>query len=214
MTEESNSLRKVDSPTATELGETLLLLHDTRQSFEAMKLWFSKYAPVAGEQRASEDDLIADALFRDAIVQFVGNFDRTAEHPLDQRIVFAQIEDGSEYIEWLKDIWDSYAAHKFGALRQCVPGVAVNADGAAVGVGHLTQLACPFGKEQEDQMLQCMSVVGRYLDAKVNDLEAKLLAEAKAMQPDELLRLPDARTYATRSNEIRMSRKRLVKLRR
>ena len=207
-------MRSLDSLTATELSETLLLLHDTRQCFEAMKLWFSKYAPVAGEKRAREDDLIADALFRDAIVQFVGNFDRSSVHPLDESIVFAQVEGGAEYIRWLKDIRDSYAAHKFGTLRQCVAGVVVDADGVAVGVGHLNQQGYPFGKDQEDQLLQCMSVVGRYLEAKVKDLETKLLAEANAMQPDELLRLPNARTYATSSDEIRMSRKALVKLRR
>lgn len=36
--EEIAHLRAIDSPTAIELSKTLLLLEDTRQSFEAMKL--------------------------------------------------------------------------------------------------------------------------------------------------------------------------------
>lgn len=212
--EQVGALRALESPTEVELSETLLLLQDTRQGFAAMKLWFRKHAPEEGVQPAPEDDLIADALFRDSIVQFVGCFDRGAEHPLDEKVVFAQVEGGAEYIAWLRDIRDSYAAHKFGTLRQCVAGVVVDAAGTVVGVGHLAQRGYPFGKEQEDQMLRCMSVVGRHLEAKVKDLEANLLAEANALKPEELLKLPNARTYATGSDEIRMSRKKLKNKRR
>jgi hypothetical protein len=208
------TLRSLESATEVELSETLLLLQDTRQSFTAMKLWFRKYAPEEGVQLPPEDSMIADALFRDSIVQFVGNFDRKAEYPLDEGVVFAQVEGGAEFIRWLKDIRDSYAAHKFGTLRQCVAGVAINASGAVIGVGHLAMRGYPFGKEQEDQMLQCMSVVGRYLEAKVKDLEVKLMAEAQALPHEDLLRLPSANTYATATDEIRLSRKRLEKRRR
>lgn len=213
MTDKTKTLRAINSPTANEVGETLLLLNDTRKCFQAMKLWFRKYAPVTGEQLTAENDLIADALFRDSIVQFVANFDRTANYPLDEKRVFKQIDGGVEYFRWLKDIRDSYAAHKFGTLRQCVPGVVFDANGEALAIGHISQQGYPFGKEEEDQILRCMSVVGRYLEAKVENLQAKLLEEAKAMQLDEILRLPNAQTYATASDEIRMSRQKLVNLR-
>jgi hypothetical protein len=212
--ENGQTLRALESATEVELSETLLLLQDTRQSFAAMKLWFRKYAPEEGVQLPPEDDLIADALFRDSVVQFIGNFDRKAEHPLDEGVVFAQVEGGAEYINWLKDIRDSYAAHKFGTLRQCVAGVALDASGSVIGIGHLALRGYPFGKEQEDQMLRCMSVVGRYLEAKVRDLEAKLMAEAQARSPADLLQLPSARAYATATDEIRMSRKNLKNRRR
>lgn len=71
--------------------------------------------------------------------------------------MFAQVEGGAEHIGWLKDIRDSYAAHKFGTLRQCVAGVVVDAAGAAVAAGYLAQRGYRFGKEQEDQMLDYMS---------------------------------------------------------
>jgi len=114
--------------------------------------------------------VVADSLFRDAIVQFVGCFDRGAEHPVDEKVVFSQVERGAEYIAWLKDIRDSYAAHRFGTLRQCVAGVMIDKAGAIVGVGHIAQQGYPFGKEEEEQMLRCMSVVGTHLEAKVKDL--------------------------------------------
>jgi hypothetical protein len=211
--EEIGPLREVGSPTAIELGETLILLQDTRQSFAAMKLWFRKYVPEGDTEPAGEDELIADALFRDAIVQFVGNFDRSAKHPLVAEVVFNTIEGGAEYIGWLTDIRDSYAAHKFGTLRQCVVGVIVDTKGVLLGDGHLSLRGYPFGKEEE-QLLGAISVVGRHLEAKVKDLRAKLLAEARAMPPEELLGLPNARTYAAASGEIRMSRQKLKNLRR
>lgn len=67
----------------------------------------------------------------------------------------------------------------------------------------------PFGSVQEEQMLLCISLVGRYLEAKVKNLKTKLMAEVQAMQPDEMLRLPHARTYGTECGEIRMSWKTL-----
>lgn len=88
-------------------------------------------------------------------------------------------------------------------------GVIIDKAGAIVAVGHLAQLGYPFGKEEEGQMLSVMSVVGRHLEAKVKDLEQKLLAEANALKPEKLLRLPNAQTYGTGSHEIRMSRKKL-----
>lgn len=63
-------------------------------------------------------------------------------------------------------------------------------------------------------MLRCINVVGRHLEAKVKDLHAQLLAEAQALKPEELLRLPGARTYATVFNEARMSLKKLKSIRR
>src|SRR5262245_48763117 len=129
---DSPKLRALNTATETELAETLLLLQDTRQSYMAMKLWFQKYAPKVGSKPSPEECCVADALFRDSIIQFIGNFDRGAEHPLDERVVFAHVQGGAEYILWLKDIRDSYAAHKFGTLRQCVAGVLVDPAGTAI----------------------------------------------------------------------------------
>lgn len=204
-------LKILNSEIEIELSEALLLLHETRQCLAAMKLWFNKYAVEDGIQPSSDEQILSDALLRDTIIQFVGNFDRTTKHALDENEVFADVEGGVDYISWLRDIRDSYAAHKFGVLRQCVAGVIVDEMGALKGPGHLMMHGSPVSKNQEGQMLSCINIVRQHLEAKVTDLEGKLLAKAECYSPQELLGLQSAKTYAPNSDELRMSRKKMKK---
>jgi hypothetical protein len=50
----------MNTPVARELAETHLLLQDVRQSFEAIKLWFKKYAERKLD--SIEEELIHDSL--------------------------------------------------------------------------------------------------------------------------------------------------------
>ena len=203
------TLRSLESNTADELSELLLLLEDIRRCFLTMKHWFENSAPELDGSGAAVENCIADALLRDSVVQFVGAFDRTANYSLDAEIVFDGIEGGVAYILWLKDIRDSYAAHRFGTLRQCVAGVFVDDQGTATGVGHLAQFGYPIDGSQKEQLLQCISVVGRFLEGKVVELQERLLSEAEELSAEALLKLPPARTYAPSREELRMSRRKL-----
>lgn len=203
------TLRELGTATEIELCEMLVLLKDVQHCMLAMKLWFGKYPPTSQAQTIDENTVVADALFRDAVIQFVGCFDRSAAHSLDAEAVFKNVDGGVDYIRWLTSIRNSYAAHKFGSLRQCVAGVAVDKSGNVMGWGHFHQAAFPVSGDQEELMLQCISVVGRYLEARIKVLGEKLLAEAALLTSNELLALPVARTVVPKTNEIRLSRTRL-----
>lgn len=206
--------KQLGSPIEEKLAEMYLLLEETKQSMAAIKLWFQKYVPETGTHPSEEDTLICNALLRDTIIQFVGCFDKTTVYALDEKEVFQHIEGGAEYIQWLKDIRDSYAAHKFGPLRQCVAGIMVGEDGKINGISYLAQYGYPFDETQEQQMLRCINTVHQYLGTKIKGLEERLTAEAQALEPEELLNLPNARTYGLSSSEIRTSRKKLQNTRR
>lgn len=197
-------LKMLKSPLAHELAETVLLLDDVRHSFGAMSLWFQKYTPRDGMSKA--EDIIADSLLRDAIVQFIGCFDSSASVHLDPAVVFSGIEGGVEFFGWLKDIRDAYAAHKFGALRQSVAGAIIDPANTVIGIGYLVQKSFPIPSESKKDVLSCFGATGRYLEKQVQELQDALLAEAQAMSAKDLLALENARTYALKSSEYRDSR--------
>jgi hypothetical protein len=128
---EPTPLKELKFAEAKELAELLLLQHDVQASIAAMEIWGAKYAE---KELSGEDTIIAAALFRDAIVQFMGCFDTSAQFKLRQDVVYAGVDGGPEYFQWLKDIRDAYAAHKFGRLRQAVVGA--NLIGEHLDIGH------------------------------------------------------------------------------
>lgn len=204
------ALKQLGSPLEEELAEMHLLLQDLTHSILAITLWFQKYAPEANVQLSQEDFLISNSLMRDSIVQFVGCFDKTAQHKLNEQEVFGHIEGGIECFQWLKDIRDSYAAHKFGPLRQWVAGIIVSEDGIIMGTGNFGMPSWPFDKAQEQKIIRCMHTTRQYIETQIKTLENKLLSEAQKLTPEELSNLPNARTYALNSSEIRTSRKKLL----
>lgn len=195
------SLKDMGTPTCRELGEKLLLMHDVAHSRKAMTLWFDRYCET--KEATEESAIIGHALFRDAIIQFVGCFE--GKDGLTTQEVFANVEGGIEYFQWLKDIRDSYAAHKFGPMRQCAVGVALDKTGTEViGSGHLMQTYHGPGKGAEQDMLRVMRITGKYLLARIDDLTKTLLEEARSLSHNQLLALPNVQTYAP--DEIRVGR--------
>jgi len=200
-------LKLIGSPTATELEEMHLILHDLQQASRAMKVWAKKYAPREGGMD-DETQLISMSMARDAIVQFVGCFDNKAKIKLSAEEVFAHIEHGVSFFNSLKDIRDSYAAHRFGPMRQCVAGVVVSSDGKMVGPGHLMQQLFPMDDEHVGPFLIMIEAAGKFAAKRCDELADKLKAEASAMTLDALAALPVARTTAPSAEQIRMSRER------
>ena len=198
-------LRLIESPTATELEEMQLILHDLQQASRAMKLWAKNYAPKEGEMD-DETQLIFISMARDAIVQFVGCFDSTAKIKLSAAEVFAHIENGVSFFNSLKDIRDSYAAHRFGPMRQCVAGIIAADDGKIVGAGHLMQQGFPMDGEHVGPFLIMIREAGKFTAKRCSELADKLKAEASTLTAEALLALPVARTTAPSSEQIRMSR--------
>jgi hypothetical protein len=114
-----NILRKLNTPLAHEVAEHVLLQEDMKSSLDAMRLWSEKYAE---RLPGTEEGIIGKSLFRDAIIQFVGCFDKSAKYPLSPDDVYGPTNN-LPLFEWFKNMRDAYAAHKFGAQRQCIAGV-------------------------------------------------------------------------------------------
>jgi hypothetical protein len=78
-------LKKLDTPLAKELAENYILRDDMRTSIATLTLWTEKFAEIP---TGTESGLIGQSLFRDAIIQFVGCFDKTSPFPLSAKAIY------------------------------------------------------------------------------------------------------------------------------
>ena len=129
--------------------------------------------------------------------------------------MYGKVDGGMEYFQWLKDIRDAYAAHKFGALRECVVGVIVDPSSSKMlGIGDLVKIYMgPADKEGRHMMLSFMQIAVAHVDNLVKDNKARLIEEAKNLSPAELKALPVGRVHGVGSGEVRMTRTKLQKAR-
>ena len=200
------TLRELTTPIARELSEYTLLKNDLIQSFEALELWFNKYAGRKKDDMTNEERLIALSLFRNAIIMFVGCFDKSAKVSLSETDIYSSRKGGLEYFKWLQDIRDTYAAHTFGPLRQCSVGVLMDEAGTLVGTGHHVQIyAGPIATAKGD-ILSFISAAGRHVEKIITDLALQMLKDAKKMTPSELAVLKVAEVHDVDPRKIRTSR--------
>jgi len=203
----TRQVKEITTPIAKELAEYLLLQHDIKSSFDTIKLWYEKYAGRKATLTA-EERLIALSLFRNSIIMFVGCFDKSAPLYLKESDIYKTEDGGIIFFNWLKDIRDSYAAHKFGPLRQCVVGVIPNEDGVVIGWGHHVQIyagPAPVADAKE-QFLSFISKAGRYVDGKITDLSQQMVEAGKKMSRAEVAALNIARPHDVEPGQIRKSR--------
>jgi hypothetical protein len=193
-------LLAIDTALAKEYAENLILQQDMRTGLETMKLWHEKYASATGP----EDKIVSKSLFRDAIVQFVGCFDKTSRYPLSAEAIYGHDPSGMSSFQWFKDVRDAYAGHKFGAWRQCVVGV-IERDGQR-GVGHILATFRGQQKEDGDQLRGFMQTAAAYLDANVDRLHEAVKKSVEAMKPDEIASLRDATARTLKMPEARFTR--------
>ncbi|MEZ2143650.1 hypothetical protein AAE026_15410 [Bradyrhizobium sp. DN5] len=70
---DQSTLKALETPLAKEYAENLLLQNDMQRALATMECWQRRFASSSDP----EERLIAASLFRDAIIQFVGCFDKT-----------------------------------------------------------------------------------------------------------------------------------------
>jgi hypothetical protein len=112
--------------------------------------------------------------------------------------------------QWVQDIRDAYAAHKFGAQRQCVVGV-IQDPIAGIGIGQLFALYQGQVKSDGPQIIAFMQATAAYLDQKAERLKADLLDEVQKMTPEQIQSLPIGTIRGLHPSEARMSRNALQK---
>jgi hypothetical protein len=196
------TLHRLDTPLAHELAEHLVLKHDMDRSLSTMRLWQAKYISRPPD---TEDGIIGRSLFRDAIIQFVGCFGSNPKISLQPEQVYPS-ENGQKFYAWFKNMRDAYAAHKFGAQRQCVVGVTIHpVHGPALG----TLSAMYVGAKREDapKIVSFMETGSAFLDAKVKELNDSLLLQVTAMSADQITSLPIAQVSTLADGESRLTRR-------
>lgn len=193
-------LKALDTALTKEYAENLILQQDMHTSLETMKLWHEKYASATDP----EARIIGKSLFRDAIVQFVGCFDKTAQYPLSAEAIYGHDPDGMSSFQWFKDVRDAYAGHKFGAWRQCVVGV-IERDGQR-GVGHILAAFRGQQKEDGDQLRGFMQTAAAYLDANVERLRKAVMTSVESLKPNEIAALNEATARTLKMPEARFTR--------
>ena len=194
------NLKALDTPLAKRYAENLLLQRDMTDCLTTMQLWESRIAAAEN----ADDRIIAGCLFRDAITQFVGCFDKTAEFPLSADEIYGHDPEGLVSFKWFKDTRDAYTSHKFGAQRQCVVGVA-RKDGVT-GLGYL--IAKFRGQKRDDgpQLRGFMQTAAKFLDSRVDSLKADLMKEVEVMPMDDIAKLNEANVRTLKMEEARFTR--------
>jgi hypothetical protein len=188
---------------SAELAEYMLLLLDLQSSMAAIKIWHEKYAD---DPKSQENQIVSTSLFRDAIVQFVGCFDKSAKFRLKPEEIYRDDDGALSYFQWLNDVRNAYAAHKFGALRQMVVGVFVDPQKGVVGTGHLGGIYAGPVKEAGPQMLAFMAIAKAHLEQKIQALSEELIKFAKTLSLEQLNALKTARVYGVDPHEVSKSR--------
>ena len=186
-------MKEISTPAASELAEYILLQSDIKAALSMMTLYFEKYA---GKKDLPEQErYLVLSIYRDAITNFIGCFSPakgTTGVYLDADVVYASAKNGLSYFKWLKDIRDSYAAHRFGPYRQCVVGIVPNAGNAVIGTGNLQMIYSGPVPDGKGDMLSFISVAAKYVDAKIRELGAVVLEEARQLTPEQIAALPVA----------------------
>jgi hypothetical protein len=206
---ETSELKRLDTPLAKKLAETLVLQRDMQRSLDAIELWHAKYAE---KEPGTEDAIIGQSLFRDAIILFVGCFDKSAEFPLSANDIYGHHPKGLSSFEWFQNMRDGYAAHKFGAQRQCVVGVIQSPTGE-IGIGQLFAAYRGQLKSDGPQLIGFMKTAARHLDQKVERLSQDLLEYAQKMKPEEIAALPRAEVHTLSQEESKLTRSGILKAR-
>ena len=203
-------LRTLSTPAATRLAELYLHQHDIEGSIKALELWSRSFEGLPEE----DANAIRASLFRDAIVQFVGCFDRTdKEHRLAFENLYQGVDKADAYFGWLKDLRDAYAAHRFGPLRQVAVGAAELPNGKHA-LGLLRNVFMGPHQEEGPRLRAFMQIASKALSEKITELNEQVLQEVTSMTSQEFESLPWARTTkAVGAEEIRQSRAAFAKSR-
>ncbi len=121
-----------------EYAEWALLVGDLKFSLERAQMWGGM---ASSESTNPQNQKSAVSVLRDGIVTFVSCFDPEAPMYLEPGVVYGEVAGGVEYFQWLKDIRNTWIAHRGGPHRQCVTAVIVDErSGDLHGLGHLAHM--------------------------------------------------------------------------
>lgn len=204
--------RTVNTPAAKLYYEWTLLVHDLEYALSRARLWKGTVkAESLGESTAG----VAVSLFRDAVISFVSCFDKQVPVHLDPAVAFGRLEGALEYFGWLRDMRNTWVAHRGGPLRLCVAAIVIDEQtGDVQGLGHLSHLYLGPKPDAADDLVR---VIEAALDHSRNEQRAHerhLRDDLEKLNSQERLNLPCATTTIPGSTNIRMGRKKYQNIKR
>ncbi len=190
---------ELTTPEAIELGEYRLILSDLRASLWALgfiqKGWDGISLPTE----------VHEALFRDAVVQFVACFDTPGQASLSSEAVFGADADDERNFRYIRGMRDSYAAHRFGPQRQSFILISLIEQGFGIGEYKVT-----FSMPALESLPKYEHVVGLAIaaaEAREAELLREVSAQVTALGPEGIAKLSPPKVRSPKPEEHRMSRK-------
>ena len=201
--------KRLETASSTEFGEMTLMHQCLIASAKAFEIFFERVKN--GPPDEAVEAAIATALFRDGIVQFMACFNSNVAKRncfLIPSEAFGDIAGWESYYQKLYDLRNAYAAHNHGAQRQYDVFAVVDEHGVIQAFSVAFAMLAGFSILERDQLMYFMDAALRHADARRIEAEDKVLAEVRALTPDEIAALPDAEMIAPSDAQTKMTRDR------
>lgn len=201
--EEGIPLRKLGTKLAREVSELLLLELDLTRCVQGLRLW--------GSIQTGDDPMQAhasSALFRDSVIGFTACFDGAAPLNLEAEAVYGHLDGGTTYFRWLKDMRDTWIAHRIGPQRYAAYGYLIHPDtGDIVGEGRLVGVYHEPERTAAGELAAFAQIAVDYTSRLLAERLPELRREVEALYPNQRLRLPSARFTAPGPDSLRVGRR-------
>jgi len=138
----------------------------------------------------------------------VGCFDRTAPYRLNAEEIYSPETGGLAFMQYLRDLRDAFAAHRFGPLRQSHVGVLMPGDGT-IGLRYFDRLTFPPPDNAEG--IRFIGAALQHVEAKLAAATAQLEEVVQELDPDAVDKLPELLVPDVGVGDIRMTRKAFLK---
>lgn len=201
-------LHRLDSPEAHELRELLLIEADLDYALNAVEL----VRQIGGEDLPPDKRVMRRSLMSDAIIQFCACFGKTEPFKLDLEEVFANAKgDWRTFFLEVLAKRDAYAAHRFGADRQCEIVVAIDPEtGTPSNVGHIKSEWAGYVDQDLVQLGAAIVTARAHVRNRIAPLMAELERQVQEMTAEDLKTLPRCFLSAPANARTSRSKERLV----
>lgn len=194
---------EIATPEALELAEYILIAGDLDASLIGIRAVRTSIGAIASKEALA----ICEAIFRDAIVQFVGCFDIPKQPCLSSEAVFGANATTAESFRFMKDLRDTYAAHRFGPQRQCFIIVREREDGSGHEVGNYR---VSFSMPHDDVLPEyerMVRIAQRAIQKKIAAASSIVEQQVRDLGAEGVAKLPPVRVKVPEHHELRMSRR-------
>lgn len=193
--------QEFSSPEAIALSEAYLLENDLTTSLKNILLIIDRHKYL---HESPEEMCLAEALYRDAVVQFVGCFGRKPNQ-LSKERVLGGIEGAMESMSYLEDIRDSYAAHRFGPTRQNFI-VVVPMDGGGFGFKSFRLTLCVPAENVLPAYVDLINVALVAAKARIAELHEVVRLQLAELGSEGIAKLPGLKVRTPGADELTMTR--------